>query len=379
MGQNPLLALEAIGQSIWLDLIRRGMLASGELARLVADDGISGITANPSIFDKAIAESHDYDDAVAALVHKGSPPLEIYETLAIEDVRAAADVFRSVYDRTGGADGFVSLEVSPQLAHDTAGTIAEARRFWAALDRPNVMIKVPGTREGVPAFRQLIGEGINVNVTLLFGLDRYREIADAYVGGLEERARRGDALDRVASVASFFLSRIDVLLDPTFERIMREGGPRAETAAALHGQVAIASARVAYQIYQELRAGDRFRRLAAAGARPQRLLWASTSTKNPAYPDVVYFEALIGAETVNTLPLETLAAYRDHGRPAARLEQDVAGARRVLARLPEVGVDLAAATAQLEREGVQKFDDALRHLLGTLVERWRAIVAGAPR
>jgi len=375
MSTNPLLQLQALGQSIWLDLLRRGMISSGELRQLIDEDGLRGVTANPSIFEKAIAGSHDYDQAVRALAAQGRKAGEIYEILAIEDVQHAADLFRPVYDATQGRDGFASLEVSPHLANDTAGTIAEAHRFWDALARPNVMIKVPATPEGIPAVRQLTEEGINVNVTLLFGLDRYREVANAYLAGLEARAAAGRAIDRIASVASFFLSRIDVLVDPAFEQRMQGGGAAGDAAAALRGRVAIASARIAYQMYKEIFGGEPFRRLSARGARPQRLLWASTSTKNPAYRDVMYVEALIGPETVNTLPLETLYAYRDHGDPASRLEEHVDEARRVLARLPEEGIDLGAVTAQLEREGVEKFNAALDHLVATLEARRRAAMA----
>ena len=375
MNWNPLLQLQTFGQSIWLDFLRRGMIASGELRQLIEEDGLRGVTANPAIFEKAIAGSHDYDDAVRALARLGKTAHEIYEALAIEDVQRAADLFRPVYDETGGADGFVSLEVSPHLANDTEGTIAEARRFWAALARPNVMIKVPATPEGIPAIRQLTREGINVNITLLFALDRYREVVEAYLAGLDVRAAEGRPINRIASVASFFLSRIDVLTDPVLEALMQKGGAEGEIAQTLHGQVAIASAKAAYQIFKEVVGGERFRRLANRGARPQRLLWASTSTKNPAYPDVMYVEALIGPDTINTLPLETVHAYRDHGRPAARLEERVDAARRVLARLPEVGIDLPAVTARLEKEGVEKFNAALDHLETTLEERRRAALA----
>ncbi len=375
MSKNPLLQLQAFGQSIWLDFLRRGMIASGELQQLIEEDGLRGVTANPSIFEKAIAGSHDYDDAVRALARQGKTAHQIYEALAIEDVQRAADLFRAVYDETGGQDGFVSLEVSPHLANDTAGTIAEARRFWAALARPNVMIKVPATPEGIPAIQQLTREGINVNITLLFALDRYREVVEAYLAGLEARLAEGQSIDRIASVASFFLSRIDVLIDPVLEKLMLAGGPKGEIAQTLHGQVAIASAKIAYQIYKEVGGGDRFRDLASRGARPQRLLWASTSTKNPAYRDVMYVEALIGPETVNTLPLETIHAYRDHGHPAARLEERLGDARRILTRLPEAGIDLQAVTAQLETEGVEKFNAALDHLEAALEERRRAVLA----
>jgi len=349
MPHNPLRRLQDFGQSIWLDFIKRGMLFSGELQRLIEEDGLRGVTSNPAIFEKAIAGSRDYDKAIRALALAGKSTEAIYQALTVEDVRRAADLFRPVYDRTDGRDGFVSLEVSPHLAYNTDGTIAEARRLWKALDRPNVLIKVPATREGLPAIRQLIAEGININVTLLFGLPRYREVAEVYIAGLEARAARGEPLRSVASVASFFLSRIDVLIDPMLDKVMQEGG------SSLKGTVAIASARKAYQIYKEIFASERFRRLADLGARTQRLLWASTSTKNPAYSDVMYVDPLIGPDTVNTLPLETLSAYREHGQPAARLEEDLREADRVLRQLSEAGIDLDALTQQLEDEGVHKF------------------------
>lgn len=366
MNGNPLLKLGTFGQSIWLDFIRRGMLSSGELQRLIEEDGLRGVTSNPSIFEKAIAGSHDYDESIRALALEGKGLEEIYQALTVEDVQQAADLFRHIYDETEGGDGFVSLEVSPHLAHDTEGTLAEARRLWATLDRPNVLIKVPATREGLPAIQQLISEGVNVNVTLLFGLPRYREVAEAYIAGLEARATQGKPVGHVASVASFFLSRIDVLVDPMLEKKGQAGGPEAETAKALHGQVAVASAKAAYQIYGETFGSERFRKLAAQGAHPQRLLWASTSTKNPTYSDVKYVEALIGPETVNTIPLETLNAYRDHGRPAAHLEDSVAEAQRTLTRLSELGIDLDEVTQQLEDEGVQKFIKPFDHLMDTL-------------
>ncbi len=374
--QNPLVALLGYGQSIWLDFIRRGMLVSGELKRFIEEDGLRGVTANPSIFEKAIGGSHDYDEAVRALAGQGKTAGQIYEVIAIEDVQRAADLFRQVFDETRGADGFVSLEVSPRLANDTEGSVAEARRFWTGLARPNVMIKIPGTAEGLPAIRRLTAEGLNINVTLLFGLERYGEVADAYLAGLEARVERGLPIDGIASVASFFLSRIDVLVDPVLEKLMQAGGSQGRIAEELHGQVAIASAKQAYQIYKEIVHSERWRRLAARGARPQRVLWASTSTKNPAYADVMYVEALIGPETVDTVPLETLHAYRDHGNPALRLEDNVEAARRVLARLPEVGIALADVTSQLEREGVEKFTASLDHLLQTLEEKRRAALSG---
>ncbi|MCC6823278.1 MAG: transaldolase [Verrucomicrobia subdivision 3 bacterium] len=366
---NPLLNLEAFGQSIWMDFIRRGMISSGQLKQLIEADGLGGVTSNPSIFEKAIAGSHDYDDAIRTLAAKDKNVDQIYTALTVEDIQHVADLFRPAYERLNGADGFVSLEVSPNLARDTAKTIAEARRLWTAVARPNVMIKVPATREGLPAIRELVGEGINVNITLLFGLARYRQVAEAYLAGLESLAAAGKPLKSVASVASFFLSRIDVLLDPRLEKLMASDKSKADLAAVFHGQVAIFSAKAAYQIYQEIFASERFGKLKAQGARTQRLLWASTSTKNPAYSDLKYVEALIGPETINTIPLETLAAYRDHGKPACRLTHDAVKATGLLRRLGEMGIDLDAATQQLEDEGVQKFVQAFDLLMKALKEK----------
>jgi transaldolase len=373
MTNNPLIKLAGCGQSVWLDYIRRQMIDSGELQALIDQDGLRGVTSNPAIFQQAIAGSADYDESIRKLAQAGKSAQEIYEGLTLEDIRRAADVFRPLFDRLQGADGFVSLEVNPHLARDTQGTIAEARRLWSKLDRPNVFIKVPATRAGLPAIRRLISEGINVNVTLLFGLPRYREVAEAYLSGLEERAARGLPLT-VASVASFFLSRIDVLLDPRLAQLAQKGGPPARRAAALEGEAAIASAKVAYTIYQQICGSERFRALAARGAGSQRLLWASTSAKNPAYSDVKYVEPLIGPETVNTMPLETLRAYRDHGRPASRLTEGREKAAAVIQGLPELGIDLNQATQQLEDEGVEKFIKPYDSLLRTLEDQRREVV-----
>ncbi|MBE9501331.1 MAG: bifunctional transaldolase/phosoglucose isomerase [Chloroflexi bacterium] len=375
MKQNPLLDIQIFSQSVWLDLIRRGMLSSGELQQLIEEDGLRGVTSNPSIFEKAIAGSHDYDDATRALALEGTSVEDIYQALTMEDVQRTADLFRPIYDQTEGRDGFVSLEVSPHLAYDTTGTISEARRLWAVLDRPNVLIKVPASREGLSAIKQLTYEGINVNVTLLFSLDRYREVTEAYIAGLEARATLGKPLERAASVASFFLSRIDVLVDSLLEKVMHAGGAKAEIATTLHGHVAIASAKVAYQMYKEIFASERFRKLAVQGARTQRPLWASTGTKNPTYSDVKYVEELIGPDTVNTMPLETLNAYRDHGNPAPRLEEAVEEAHRTLDRLSEAGIDLEAVTRQLEKEGVHKFIVPFDRLMTTLEEKCAAALA----
>ncbi|MGP8050396.1 MAG: transaldolase [Desulfobaccales bacterium] len=371
MLENPLIKLRGCGQSVWLDNLSRHLLNSGDLQRLIDADGLGGVTSNPAIFEKAIVGSPDYDDDIGRLSRQGQGTQEIYETLTVSDVQRAADLLLPVFRKLEGTDGFVSLEVNPHLAHDTSGTIAEARRLWGKLDRPNVFIKVPATHEGLPAIRQLISEGINVNVTLLFGLPRYREVAEAYTSGLEERTARGEHL-RVASVASFFLSRIDTLVDQTLKRL---GG----AAAALEGEVAIASAKVAYAIYRQLCGGDRFKALQEKGARPQRLLWASTSTKNPAYSDVKYVEPLIGPETINTMPQETINAYRDHGQPASRLSQGADQAAAVLQRLPELGIDLNQVTQQLEDEGVEKFNQPYDKLLESLEGKRRQTADGGSK
>jgi transaldolase len=369
MQENPLLQLESYGQSIWMDFIRRDTVTSGELKRLIEQDGISGVTSNPSIFEKAIGGSHDYDDQIRNLARQGKSVDDIYQAVTVQDIQMAADVFRPIYNRTHGGDGFVSLEVSPRLAYDTAETVKEAHRLWQAVDRPNLMIKVPGTKEGLPAIEQLVAEGLNINITLLFGIPRYQQVAEAYLAGLESLAAHGKALDKSASVASFFLSRIDVLLDPVLEKKISEGGPKAALAAELRGQAAIASAKAAYGLYRELFYSPRFNHLARHGARTQRLLWASTSTKNPAYPDVKYVEPLVGVDTINTLPIETIDAYRDHGRPSLQLDQGLAEARHILKDLAKVGINLDNTTQQLEEEGVDKFNKALEQLMAVIDEK----------
>jgi transaldolase len=369
MKENPLQKLESFGQSIWMDLLQRGLITSGELKRLIEEDGLSGVTSNPSIFQKAVEDSHDYDDAIQWLAREGKSAEEIYASITIEDIQHAADLLRPTYDGLEGADGFVSLEVSPHLAYDTSGTIDEARKLWAAVARPNVMIKVPATRQGLPAIERLIGEGININITLLFGLPRYREVANAYMSGLEALARQGKPLVSVSSVASFFLSRIDTLIDPMLEAEWAKDPSKATLAAQLHGQTAILSAKAAYRIYMEIVESERFAQLKLQGARVQRLLWASTSTKNPAYSDLKYIEPLIGPDTINTMPMETLKAYRDHGVPAQRLLNDAEGALGTLQRLPEMGIDLDAATQQLEDEGVKKFLASLDDLINVLAKK----------
>jgi len=371
---NPLFRLHEFGQSIWLDSISRPLLRTGHLKKLIESDRVSGVTSNPAIFEKVIGETRDYDSDMHRLHDQGESAEQIYLDLAIEDIREASDLLRPEFDRTDGLDGYVSLEVSPKLAHDTRGTIEQAKSLWRAVDRPNVLIKIPGTKEGLPAIRQCIADGLNINVTLLFGLERYREVAEAYIRGLESRARRKEDLHGVRSVASFFLSRIDVLIDPMLDEIAARrvtdedaspasGSERARLAAELRGSVAIASAKIAYQVYQEVVSTERFRKLERQGARRQWLLWASTGAKSKEYSDVKYVEPLIGPETINTMPLETLEAYRDHGNPMLRMDKGVDKAHEVMRSLREVGIDLAEITQQLEDEGVEKFVKAFDKLM----------------
>jgi transaldolase/glucose-6-phosphate isomerase len=365
---NPLRALGAQGQSVWLDFIRRSLIATGELGRLIERDGLCGVTSNPAIFEKAIAGSDEYLDAIAAHAReRGVGAAAIYEKLAIRDIQDAADVLRGVYESTRARDGYVSLEVSPFLARDTAGTVAEARRLWAAVGRPNVMIKVPATPEGVPAVRELIASGINVNVTLLFSRAAYEQVALAYQAGIEELVARGRDPGGVASVASFFVSRIDTAVDA----LLAERG-----IAELQGKTAIANARLAYARYKELFAGPRWERLAAKGARTQRLLWASTGTKDPRYSDVLYVEGLIGKDTVSTIPPATWDAFRDHGKVRPTLEEDLDGARKTLAALAEADISLDEVTAKLLADALRLFEEPFQKLIDA-VERRRRAVAGA--
>jgi transaldolase len=374
MKESPLTKLEAYGQSIWIDFISRGALKSGQLKRWIDEDGVSGVTSNPSIFEKAVVESNEYDETIQTMLQAGKSPTDMYLALTVADIQAACDLLRLTFDKTNGRDGFVSIEVSPHLAHDTEGTVAEARKLWQTVNRPNVMVKIPGTREGLPAIQQCIGEGININITLLFGLPRYREVINAYLSGLEKMMQEGQTLGRLTSVASFFLSRIDTLIDPQLEKIMQGSDPQqAELARQTHGQVALASARLAYQIYTQAFQEIRFLRLEAQGARTQRLLWASTSTKNPAYPDTKYVDPLIGPDTINTLPVETLDAYRDHGEPSPRLIQNLPESRQVMENLKALGIDIDKVTQQLEDEGVEKFNKAYDQLIDRLKEKQKVL------
>ncbi len=364
---NPLVRLGHLGQSPWYDFITRDLIRSGTLARLIAEDGLLGMTSNPSIFEKAIASSGDYDEDIRRLAGERFDPKSIFESIAIADVQAACDAFLPKYQATGGRDGLVSLEVSPTLANDTAATLAEARRLWIALDRPNAMIKIPGTLAGLPAIAECIGAGINVNVTLLFSVDRYRAVIDAFLAGLETRAARGLPISRIASVASFFVSRVDTRIDPILDRT---GDPW-----ALRGTIAIANAAAAYRVFLDSLASARWTVLAGKGASPQRPLWASTSTKDPRYPDVYYVEALVAKDTVNTLPPETFLAYRDHGDPSLRIDAAMASAAELLDRLRRAGLSLAEVTEFLEKDGVAKFTASYQAVLAS-IETKLGVMAG---
>jgi len=366
MNANALRRIRSCGQSVWLDYLDRELIDSGALGQLIKDDAIAGVTTNPAIFEKSIDGTDHYDEAIAALALQGADALTIYRHLTVRDVADAAALLEPMFKTSHGADGFVSLEVSPRLAHDTDGTIREARELWTALNRPNVLIKVPATRAGLPAIRKLLSEGINVNVTLLFGLGRYGEVAQAYLSALEDRVRINQPASGLASVASFFLSRIDTLVDALLERIAEKSSQIALDTKQLQGKTAIACAKLAYAQYRAVFSSPRFAFLRQQGARTQRLLWASTSTKNAAYSDTKYVEPLIGPQTVNTMPLETLEAYRDHGSPAVRLTEKISESEDVLARLEGIGIDPARIAEQLEEEGVQKFVAPYDKLLASI-------------
>ena len=373
---NPLQTLARFGQSPWLDFIQRSFVENGSLAKLVKEDGLRGVTSNPAIFEKAMGHGTDYDDQFKAIVRAGNTDVsEIYETMAIDDIRAAADVLKPVWDQTGGLDGYVSLEVSPYLGLNTEPTIEEARRLWKAVGKPNLMVKIPGTEPGVPAIRQVISEGININVTLLFSLDAYRKVLEAYISGLEERHGKGLDISHVASVASFFVSRIDGLIDKEIDRRVAAGDAEADMLRSLRGKVAIANAKMAYQHYLAISDSPRWQALKAAGANPQRLLWASTGVKDKAYSDVLYCDELVGADTVNTMPPATMDAFRDHGTPRDALTEDVDGARTVLSEVKRLGLDLGGVTDKLVKDGVDAFADSFDALLGAVAAK-KAELAG---
>jgi transaldolase len=366
---SALLQLQEHGQSYWLDNLTRGMLVDGELARRVETEGLRGVTSNPAIFHNAITGSAQYDDDIARFTARGLGVEEVYDRLTIADVQGACDVLRGVWESSGGVDGYVSLEVSPHLANDTEGTVREARRLHDEVARENVLIKIPGTPAGVPAIRQALFEGVNVNVTLIFSIAAYEAVADAHTEALEQRIEAGRPVDDVASVASFFVSRIDALTDRKLGALADAAESDSVRWEALLGKAAIANAKLAYVGFQRRLAADRWARLAKLGARPQRMLWASTSTKNPAYSDVMYVEPLIGDLTVNTLPEKTIDAFRDHGRVAATLTEGVDEARRTMAELAAVGIELDEVTDRLLAEGVEKFAVPFDRLLESLAER----------
>jgi transaldolase len=370
--ENPLRALRRAGQSVWLDYIHRNLLRSGELRRLVEEDGLAGVTSNPTIFEKAISTSADYDDSLARLRQSEAGSTDAYTALVAEDITAACDVLRPVFDETGGADGFVSVEVSPLLAHDTAGTMGEVREWFTRIDRPNLMVKIPGTVEGIPAIENMIAEGRNINITLLFSVDAYSRVAEAYLRGLERRVAARQPLGAVASVASFFVSRIDTETDKRLQSLVQASADPAQQQRLrdLMGKAAIANAKLAYQKFREHFSTGRWKALADRGARLQRPLWGSTSTKNPAYPDLLYVEALVGPDTVDTIPPETLRAFRDHGRvnPRAVLEGWGESAA-VLARLEEAGISIDDVTQHVLDAGVKQFADSYHQLLGAIERR----------
>jgi len=364
METNKLKQLQEFGQRIWLDFLDRNLIRSGQLKKLIEEDGVRGMTSNPAIFEKAISSSNDYDQQIEQLAAIHQDNEAIFYQLAITDIQNAADLFNPIFARD--EDGYVSLEVSPHLAHDTNGTIKQAVELWRKVDRKNVMIKIPATTAGLSAIRRTISEGLNINITLLFGLDRYEQVTEAYLSGLEDRVAVGLPIDHIASVASFFLSRIDVLIDPILEE---KGEPQ------MKGEVAIACAKQAYQIYKRVFSSDRFMKLQAMGAMPQRVLWASTGTKDPSFPDTKYVEALIGPETINTIPMETLKAYRDHGHPASRLEHDLDKADQTLQQLKLIGINLQNIASQLEDEGIEKFNKPYDQLLKAIEDKKGPVIA----
>ena len=375
MSQTPLHDLHAHGQSVWLDYLSRDLVDSGELARLVADEGVRGMTSNPTIFQEAIKGSDTYDADVRRLGADGLSPAAMFEAIAVDDISAACDVLRPVFDESGMTDGFVSLEVSPRLAHDTQGTIDEARRLAAAVDRPNLMIKVPATPAGLPAVETLLTEGVNVNITLIFAQAVYRGVVDAYLRALENRSARGESVDDVASVASTFVSRIDTAVDARLDELLQERPDDAAEIRSLQGKAAIANSKAVYRIFEDISASERYQALAADGAQPQRPLWASTSTKNPAYPTTLYVDELIGPNTVNTMPSATMDAFREQGEVQPTVNSDLDYWGGVLERLAAVGVDLDAIMDQLQTEGVQKFIDSYDDLLNDLEAKAGALAS----
>jgi transaldolase len=366
---TPLIRLQQLGQSPWHDNIRRQLLTSGTLKKMVEDGDITGLTSNPTIFEQAIADSSDYDADLRRLAAEGKNADQIFDALAIDDIRNAADVLAPVFERTGGKDGYVSIEVAPRLANDTPSTIREARRLWSTVNRPNLMVKIPATAAGVPAIEQSIADGLNINVTLIFSLKRYDEVMDAYLRGLIRRLESGQKIDRIASVASFFVSRVDTLVDKLLDEKISGGAEKKDLLQSLKGKSAIANAKLAYAEFRRKFSTEAFAGLKNHGANLQRPLWASTSTKNPAYSDLYYVEALVGPDTVDTMPPATLAAYKDHGNPEPRLAKDVDDARHVMDQLAEVGVSMDAVTKKLEEDGVASFAKSFDSLIAVVEKR----------
>jgi transaldolase len=372
---NPLLQLKNYGQSVWYDNIDRTQLISGDFQRLLDEDGVVGVTANPTIFQKSISHGSAYDEQITHLIGEGKGTNDIYEALIIQDIRTVADLLRPIYDRTNMVDGYVSLEVSPDLAHDTDATIAEVRRFWKLVDRPNLLIKIPATPEGIPAVQAALSEGINVNITLIFSIQAYRNVTEAYLSALEERNASGKDISHIASVASFFVSRVDTLVDKVLDDKIKatSDGAEQQKLHLLQGKAAIANARLVYQDFKKIFSTPRFETLKHSGARVQRPLWASTSTKNPAYRDVLYAEELIGPDTVDTMPLETIENFKDHGRVALTIENNIPQAKAELEMLETVGIHYDAVTQQLLDEGVQKFADSFHQLFQGIEEKKKAL------
>lgn len=372
---NPLVQLQSAGQSVWYDNIDRGQIVAGEFQRMLKEDGILGVTANPTIFEKSISTGRAYDEQITQLISEGKSTNEIYEAVVIQDIRTVADLLRPIYDRTAGKDGYVSLEVSPELAHNTQGTIDEADRFWKLVNRPNLMIKIPATPEGIPAIYETLRKGINVNVTLIFAIEAYHDVADAYIRALEERNGHGLDNSGIASVASFFVSRVDTLVDKLLEDKIKATSDSAEQQKlkALEGKAAIANARLVYQDFKKIFGSPRFETLKHSGAHVQRPLWASTSTKNPAYRDVLYAEELVGPDTVDTMPLETVKNFADHGKVRVSIEDDIAGARYALDELEKIGIHYQQVTQQLLDEGVKKFADSFHQLFAGIDKKKNAI------
>jgi transaldolase len=375
---NNLLEVMKLGQSIWFDNIRRAMISGGDLQKMVEEDDLRGVTSNPTIFEKAIVGSTDYDEQFRSLAESGQSATQIYEALVSQDIGRAADILRPVYDRTNALDGYISLEVDPRLAYDTKGTIEEAERLFKALHRPNVMIKIPASQEGLPAIEESIYRGLNINITMIFSIDNYLQVAERFIKGLERRAAEGNSIERIASVASFFVSRVDTAIDADLDkRALAAATPEErQRLEGLRGRAAIANAKLAYEKFREIFHSPRFAALVAKGAQPQRCLWASTGTKNPQYSDVLYVENLIGPETVNTMPPATYKAFQEHGRARLTLEENVDESRALIAQLAELGIDMAAVTDKLQQDGLKAFVGSFDALLQSIEAKRAALIAG---